>query len=922
MRPIKLTVSAFGPYAGRTSLDMAKLGDSGIYLITGDTGAGKTTIFDAITFALFGRASGEARDAAMLRSKYAEPETPTEVELVFIYAGKEYTVKRNPEYDRPKTRGEGFTTEKANAELRYPDGRVVTKLNDVNRALVEIIGVDRDQFTRIAMIAQGDFLKLLLANTEERKKIFQKIFRTHPYSLLQDRLKNETGELNKQYDAVSAGIKQYIGGILCDEEDPLYESVKGAKEGVGATSETVLLLDELIRSDTVKEKEYLSETKKITGELELIAGTLAKAETWDRARVSLEAQTNLLKAETGELPILEKALSEKENNKAEIEALASDIAHLEAALPEYSELDSKEKEGASLRRSTEACQKNIEILKKKHENLTESVKELSEERKSLETADKEKAETEAKLAYEEERLEAIENAERELRALEDLKSELISDQEKCTRAMLVSEKASETYKEAFKTYIDDQAGIIAEALVDGDPCPVCGSLSHPKKAVKAESAPTKAEVDRYKEEDDAAREKVSAAAEKAARTKGQLEERQAAVKKILSKLLPNACTEEVGEAISESREKSADAIRKIKKEIGDAENKLIRRAAIDVLLPKRQSEAEETDLSIRAAESKLSQDTAAIKLVDERVSALTAKLKYKDKESAVLAINELITKKKTFETEYEKAAKALADKKNGIAAIKGAILEAEKLLSGAKEIDPKAVRAEQEKLKEREGEILRVQKTVHARRSSNEIALAEIKARLTEIDAIEKKLTWVRTLSATANGTLSGKEKIMLETYIQMTYFDRILTRANTRLMIMSGGQYELKRRREAENNRSQSGLELDVIDHYNGSERSVKTLSGGESFMASLSLALGLSDEIQSAAGGIKLDTMFVDEGFGSLDGETLDQAIRALHTLAEGKRLVGIISHVSELKERIDKQIIVTKSKSGGSTVRITAG
>ena len=168
MRPIKLVMSAFGPYASKTTLDMNLLGERGLYLITGDTGAGKTTIFDAITFALYGGASGESRDASMFRSKYADPDTPTEVELTFLYDGKEYYIKRNPEYDRPKSRGEGFTTEKANAELHYPDGRIVTKLRDVNQAVEEIIGIDRDQFTQIAMIAQGDFMKLLLASTEER----------------------------------------------------------------------------------------------------------------------------------------------------------------------------------------------------------------------------------------------------------------------------------------------------------------------------------------------------------------------------------------------------------------------------------------------------------------------------------------------------------------------------------------------------------------------------------------------------------------------------------------------------------------------------------------------------------------------------------------------------------------------------------
>ena len=241
------------------------------------------------------------------------------------------------------------------------------------------------------------------------------------------------------------------------------------------------------------------------------------------------------------------------------------------------------------------------------------------------------------------------------------------------------------------------------------------------------------------------------------------------------------------------------------------------------------------------------------------------------------------------------------------------------MLESGQKVDIQAQQQRSDELTRQRSEAAQAQKTIHARLVTNKTALENMQEKAADLEKLEKRYTWVRALSNTVNGNLAGKEKVALETYIQMTFFDRILQRANVRLLVMSGGQYELKRRREAENNRSQSGLELDVIDHYNGSQRSVKSLSGGESFKASLSLALGLSDEIQSAAGGIRLDTMFVDEGFGSLDEESLQQAIRALTGLTEGNRLVGIISHVAELKEKIDKQIVVTKDKSGGSRVEI---
>ena len=285
-------------------------------------------------------------------------------------------------------------------------------------------------------------------------------------------------------------------------------------------------------------------------------------------------------------------------------------------------------------------------------------------------------------------------------------------------------------------------------------------------------------------------------------------------------------------------------------------------------------------------------------------------------EQAVLSIEKVMAEMKA---DFNRAQKALADSKERIAGYKASIERLSKQISSDCVLDKEMEQKKKEALIEKKRAEDADSKVLHSRIEANQLALANIRAKVGELGVLETHYAWVKALSNTANGTISGKEKVMLETYIQMTYFDRIIARANTRFMVMSGGQYELKRRKEAENNRSQSGLDLDVIDHYNGTERSVKTLSGGESFKASLSLALGLSDEIQASAGGVKLDTMFVDEGFGSLDEESLDQAMKALSSLADGNRLVGIISHVADLKNRIDKQIVVTKQRSGGSRAEI---
>jgi exonuclease SbcC len=260
MRPLSLKISAFVPYSGITEFDFEKLGKGGLYLITGDTGAGKTTIFDAITYALYGEPSGKNREVSMLRSKYADPATPTEVELTFSYRDKKYTVKRNPEYERESKRGGGLTKQLANAEITYPDGKIITKIKDVDSAIKEIIGIDRNQFCQIAMIAQGDFLKLLLAPTKERMEIFRHIFKTELFQNLQDRLKKESGKLADQCDDLNKSINQYIAGIACDEDNNDFSEVQKAKKGDLTTEDTILLLERIISDD--KSAEIQIETKK------------------------------------------------------------------------------------------------------------------------------------------------------------------------------------------------------------------------------------------------------------------------------------------------------------------------------------------------------------------------------------------------------------------------------------------------------------------------------------------------------------------------------------------------------------------------------------------------------------------------------------------------------------------------------------
>lgn len=919
MRPITLTMSAFGPYAGKTVIELDKLGTNGLYLITGDTGAGKTTIFDAITYALYGEASGNTRDVNMFRSKYAEPSTPTEVELTFEYAQKIYTVRRNPEYDRPKARGEGYTTEKANAELHYPDGRVVTKLKEVNKAIVDIMGIDRSQFTQIAMIAQGDFLKLLLASTEDRKKIFQKIFRTQCYYQLQERLKQQTGDLAKDYGKIGDSIRQYINGIACHSDDVLMLEVDKAKKGELKNTEAVQLVEKLIKQDTAEQQKVLGQIGKLDKQKQAIAAQLAVAENRKTTEEKQEKAKENLALETQRLKRLETEKNEAAAHQPEVQKAVETIAKLEAQLPEYAEMQKKQTERTGLQKALEELAQKIKTEAETEKNLAQSIKDLKAEQASLQNAGAAQAAQKAekdRLAEQQKDLEALK---KEYAAYQKLEAQLKKAQADYAQKSEDSGQKRAEYEHKNKLYLDAQAGILAETLTEGVPCPVCGSLEHPHPAQKPENAPTKQELEICKAKAEEAEAATQTASSKASTCIGQVDTSRETLQAHGQKWLGTDAIEEMERLCCEKQQQTAAALQKAEQQLKEIEKQLGRKAALDQLIPQKEDELEQCKNRRGSYETQQAGDGAKLQAAEKRLKELAEKLSYPSEAEANQALQQLCEKKQAWGKAIQETQKAYDACAENLAALKGMLEGYQKTLQGMEKVDVQAVLAAQAEADQQKAVWQAQKNEISDRLAVNGPILENLRPQISQMDETEKRLQCVQALSDTANGKLSGKEKIMLETYIQMTFFDRIIRRANVRLMVMSGGQYELKRRVNAENNRSQAGLELDVIDHYNGSERSVKTLSGGESFKASLALALGLSDEIQSSAGGIRLDTMFVDEGFGSLDEESLEQAVNALVGLTQGNRLVGIISHVSELKNRIDKQIVVTKEKSGGSKAEI---
>lgn len=919
MRPIKLTMSAFGPYADKIVLDLDKLGTNGLYLITGDTGAGKTTIFDAITYALYGEPSGNTREVSMFRSKYAKAETPTEVELVFSYGGKTYTVKRSPEYERPKTRGDGFTKQKAEAYLEYPDGRNISKEKEVTKAIEDIIGVNRNQFTQICMIAQGDFLKVLTSSTDERIKIFRQIFKTELYQSLQESLKQKSGELNNQCNAARDSIKQYIDGISCDESDVLSIEVKKAKNNELQTSEAVELIESLIQQDSDNYDALDKSVKDAESQLEIINGNLGKIEEHEKVKNNLQKAKDDLASHLESQENLEIAFEEEKSKIPDREKLAEKKTKIEAEYPRYDKLAELEKQIQIAEKEISNHENNLDEDCDKHQQDITNFDELKKENESLENAGEEKTKLTNNLEKEKDKLSKLQELSKKFISYHTLQEKLKELQQEYKQAADLSETETQKYEDMNRAFLDEQAGIIAETLQEGKPCPVCGSSEHPCIAKKSQNAPTEAELNTEKIKAEKARKKATDKSIQCSNAKNEFELENKEITKKINEYWKDVSIENAETNLLSEQNTVTDTINKLNNDIAVENEKIKRKSELSKIIPTMESEIKKDEQELSERKAELQSKRATLQEKKSQRDAEKKELLYASKDEAEKEVNLAKRKIEEMNRAYESAQTKLQESKEKIAGDKKSIDELTKQLSSGcvlnKEEETEKKEEIEEKKKKDNASILKL----NAQLETNKQLLQNIRDKSNDLTTLEKTYAWMKALSNTANGTIPGKEKVMLETYIQMTYFDRIIARANSRFMAMSGGQYELKRKEEAENNKSQSGLDLDIIDHYNGTERSVKSLSGGESFIASLSLALGLSDEIQASAGGIKLDTMFVDEGFGTLSEEALDQAMRALSGLADGNRLVGIISHVDKLKNKIDKQIVVTKEIIGGSKAEI---
>lgn len=917
MRPLKITMSAFGPYAGEVTLDMQKLGKSGIYLITGDTGAGKTTIFDAISYALYGEASGNYRENTTLRSKYASADTPTFVELEFEYNNEIYKINRNPEYPRPNKRGEGFTKQSANAELVMPDGSVITKIKEVSAKVEEIIGINKNQFSQIAMIAQGDFRKLLNCETNERSKIFRKIFKTEPYHNIEIKLSSLFNELKRNREKEKSGIEQYINQLKCNENDTLSLELERAKSGDVLIEDVIKLAGEIINKDTLEYTKTQKNIESINEEIEKINSNIKLYENQEatkKAYAKASAKLEELKTKRNEC---EKAYKSAEAQRERLDDLTRKINLINSKMPKYDELKSLEN---SINKRKQSFEKSNNLLKLKQQEITLLEKEIDEKSKALEEV-KGADLLAQKLTVKKEEIN------KKAEALKELKTEIDrckTEQKNLKNAQSFAKSALDEYgaleneyNQIYIAFFNEQAGIIADELKDGEPCLVCGSTSHPNLARKSENAPSQADVESAQNLVKKAQEKADKARDTASALKSRFDEIAANVKSAAKKLFgtDDNVFDDYNSNINALKKEYDCTLALLK----TANEKLNLYQKLDKEIPKIQEKQKSLSDEISTLNTQKASDEAFISENTKRVTSIKSELDFESADLAKDKLNEYTNLSSDIKNAIEKSKNAFDDIKSQYDTQMGTKASLENALKEFKEIDLASLNEKSLKLNEYKKDVDKTAKSLYSRIESNKLLVDNISEKRDILKGYDDKYVWLKALSETAIGDISGKEKITLETFVQMTYFDSIIRKANIRLLTMSDGQYELVRRSDAETLKKNEGLALDVIDHFNASTRSVSTLSGGESFMASLCLALGLSDEIQSSNGGIKLDTMFVDEGFGSLDGEALDRALSALTSLSQGNRLVGIISHVDALCDRIDNKIVITKDRTIGSNAQI---
>ena len=1033
MRPIKLTISAFGPYASKQVIDFEELKGRNIFVISGKTGAGKTTIFDAISYALYGEASGESRETDSLRSHFADDNTETYVELEFELRGEKYTVNRVPKQKKKKARGEGYTEKSADATLTLPDGKVITKVKNVTDKIIEILGITREQFKQIVMLAQGEFKKLLLADSVEREGIFRKIFNTYDFEKIQAELKDKAANLSKnrtkskhemeinlknikgEHDIV---IDEYVDfplvieklKDLLERDNNIYKTlneegkevdnnlqVKNQEKAIIETNNNLLKEKEIITKALEellsKEDEYKNKSKTIIDgknakevkyiEDKLIETTKKLTKREEDYNLSLK-NIDSLKLEQEEA---NKLLQIEESKECDREKLSVEINNLNKLEEKIIELDSLNNKVMHLKQSAENSKLQIINNKKETEELKKSKEEKELQLKDIATLETKKVELESDIKAKNKTLDEVRELFKVIRSFQNTYIEHNNKAKEYKEFEVEYKKVKENYEKMDDLYKKEQAGILASKLQENEPCPVCGSTNHPNKATIKENLkiPTKEELKVAKENLDKLEkenlEKINNLTTLNSNKTTYLEQVNNHLSMLSATLnIDKTFNSETAKVVKNLGTELKSVIDKLKDELLKVIDKISLKEKIEKelnLITTTINEREQSLIKLEECEknytTELTQNITKIdeykkeipenitdlKTLNNLIEVKTKELNISKEKLAKLRLeNENLAKKlegenstsKEINKSIEELKLEIANNKanfneaikeqgfDNIQTYEDAKLQISMVESLEKEVENynselKLTKAKQEdiinktkdivfmdittideeikSIQENKKELESKLRELHAIIVGNKTILKNVENLNIEFKEIEEEYKVVGELADLANGKKAPY--ISFERYILASYFEDIIEAANIRLEKMTGDRFSLIRKTSKSKGEGQKGLELEIYDNYTDSSRDVSSLSGGESFKASLSLALGLSDIVQSNAGGVSLDTMFVDEGFGTLDPQSLDNAIDSLLELQRGGRLVGIISHVEELKDRIDAKLEVTSTSKG---------
>ena len=1033
MRPLSLEMHLFGPYTETTTIDFSRFGEGGVFLITGDTGAGKTTLFDGMVYALYGRVTNDRRTGPSLRSDYATVQDATWVRLTFEHAGLTYVIERSPSYERSLKRGEGTTRQEAQVCLTLPDGKTVENDNQVRQTIESLLGLDFEQFRQVSMLAQGEFLKFLLAKSRDRELIFRKLFSTDSCARLTDRLRDRTLALKERVSFLEQEIalrlsmldwpegdpgRQAFDGCIPSQAEPLLhlisESNARTAQALSAARDSLSQADAAYARALTERERALRENKlfaQLTAQRESLARLEVQgsdAQSWKNALEAarraqqLQPQSALLASVRAQLQAaqsqqtaLERTLEQAKSRlsqaqsdarqlpdlEEEQKALAARLEEYRRILPLYEQLDEAAQALRLAEQTVSQLAPHIVLRRQALSELSAQQAQLVQQLSELSGVEERCRNGQQALSDLRGQLDSLSSLAQLLRDRALAQSTLLQLVERQAPLAAQALSADTLYQTAYAAFLREQAGLLARELQDGAPCLVCGSTSHPSPALLSPHAVTQNELARLKraaEENRALLEQVNAECgraqeridtlEQAARpivqalslpleaetVRLELAKKQALLRRcedayraLLAQAELKKKTEQLHQA-AQAREKQLTSEleawnSRLSGATAQAERARATHQTLASQLPTsapdnlriRQQQALARQELLRQTAERLNQvlrereqETAALEgrlhTLREQLSALSTRLGEAQSAFSQALTAQGFADEQAFvfarldENTRSSLSARLEDYTSRLSLTRQEVARLEEETREKSPVDEQALSSALDRVLQAQKAGREAVKTLEQRLSLNRQLFTRLTALCAEHAEVSARYACVSALSSQCAGKSAGRYRISFEQYLQRHYLEAVVEQANLHLTRMTDGRYRLVRREQLRG-LTEGALELDVYDGFSMRSRPVGTLSGGEAFQAALSLALGLSEIVMRESGGVRIDTLFIDEGFGSLDETALDEAVAVLTQLGEGSRLVGIVSHVAELRERIDRQVIVTARPGEGSQVRL---